>query len=67
MNSRGAKNDVTRRQGIDYPLLTTYLPFTHLLLSRRVVAGYREVTCQTGCEYQGGGRKVTCCAAKYKQ
>src|SRR3954454_7579611 len=50
MNSIGALNGTTRRQGIDYPLLTIYLPFTHQLLSRRVEAG-----CQlpvTGCRMQ---------------
>src|SRR4051812_36218370 len=40
MNSRVARDDATRRQGIDYLLLTSYLPFTHQLVIRRLLVTY---------------------------
>jgi hypothetical protein len=54
MNSIGVLNGITRRQGIDYPLLTSYLPFTHQLVSRRLVAGCLLLV--AGYIYAGIGR-----------
>jgi hypothetical protein len=50
MNSIGAKYGVTRRQGIDHPLLTSYL-----------AGGLRPVIGYTGCRHKEGGREVACC------
>ena len=60
MNSRWAKAGVTRKQGIDYLLLTSYLPFTHQLSSRMLEAGMPVTSYWLQVTYMqasGGGKK----------
>src|SRR4051812_40165178 len=55
-------------QGIDYSLLTNYLPFTHMLVTGRLEAGCQlpvigcrlPVTTGWRHRYREGGRRVTC-------